>query len=435
MSSKSEVSLSALKYLADKHKPLPKQNENIFLTDILRFLQTGKFRVCICSFPLTFDVSDVAPRHAFHSSVVDRYQNHTSIQGLPHAHILLLVRSEDKPRDTDMIDQRICAELPDPGKPEQAELLDIILNSQIHGPCGARNNRCPCMDGNVCTEKYPKEFCEDTVMCQNGYPLYRRRVASPSAAKGDHTVDARDVVPYNPFLSKKYACHLNVEACASIKSVKYLYKYNYKGHDRAALEFKQDEVQQYLDTRYVGAPEACWRLLGFHMHDKSHIVERLAVHLDRKQSVVFIPGFEKEALEKAGRTTLLAWFRLNANSAEWRHLRYAEIPQHCTWHKDKGEWKKRERQAWASRVLGRLHTAQPSEGERFFSYLLLLHVPGAQSFEDLKTVDGALHDSFRQAALAMGLIDSDEEYEHALAEAAFCQSPTRMRKQKRDRET
>ena len=76
-------------------------------------------------------------------------------------------------------------------------------------------------------------------------------------------MDVRDVVPYNPYLSKKYHCHINVEYCGTIKAVKYLYKYSYKGHGRASAEFFIDEVAQFLDTRYVGPPEACWRLFEF----------------------------------------------------------------------------------------------------------------------------------------------------------------------------
>ena len=65
----------------------------------------------------------------------------------------------------------------------------------------------------------------------------------------------RWIVPYNPWLSKKYKAHINLEACISIKSVKYIFKYVYKGHDCANIEVQEtgqlchDEVSTFLDAR------------------------------------------------------------------------------------------------------------------------------------------------------------------------------------------
>ena len=74
-------------------------------------------------------------------------------------------------------------------------------------------------------------------------------------------VDNTWVVPYNPWLLLKYNCHINVEICCSIKSVKYFYKYVYKGPNRVSIEVRSgpnyDEVQQYIDARWVCALEAC----------------------------------------------------------------------------------------------------------------------------------------------------------------------------------
>ena len=46
-------------------------------------------------------------------------------------------------------------------------------------------------------------------------------------------LDNRSVVPYNPYFLRKYNAHINVEACMSIHSIKYVFKYVYKGHDCA----------------------------------------------------------------------------------------------------------------------------------------------------------------------------------------------------------
>jgi hypothetical protein len=44
------------------------------------------------------------------------------------------------------------------------------------------------------------------------------------------------VVPYNPYMSLFFNYHINVEVCTSVATVKYLYKYVYKGHDRAQVD-------------------------------------------------------------------------------------------------------------------------------------------------------------------------------------------------------
>src|SRR6202000_326456 len=140
------------------------------------------------------------------------------------------------------------------------------------------------------------------------------------------------VVPYNPYLLLKYNCHLNVEVCASIKSVKYLFKYVYKGHDKANVKVTEkpgdaignvpvptinyDEVQSFVDTRYESAPAAMWRINGFKMHEMSHSIIRLALHLPNEQPVFFNEGEELDALIDAQDRddTLTAWFKLNRQS-------------------------------------------------------------------------------------------------------------------------
>jgi hypothetical protein len=43
------------------------------------------------------------------------------------------------------------------------------------------------------------------------------------------TYDNRWVVPHNPYLTKMFNAHINVEVSVGIQSVKYLFKYVYKG--------------------------------------------------------------------------------------------------------------------------------------------------------------------------------------------------------------
>jgi hypothetical protein len=48
-------------------------------------------------------------------------------------------------------------------------------------------------------------------------------------------------VSYNSYLLCLFNCHINVEACGSIKAVKYLFKYIYKGHDRVVVAVREDD--------------------------------------------------------------------------------------------------------------------------------------------------------------------------------------------------
>ncbi|XP_053667903.1 ATP-dependent DNA helicase PIF1-like [Anopheles marshallii] len=80
------------------------------------------------------------------------------------------------------------------------------------------------------------------------------------AIRNGVALDNRHVVPYNPWFSHKYDCHINVEVCTSITGVKYLYKYVYKGNDRAAVSFvsRVDEIADYVrcdDFRFRLNPE------------------------------------------------------------------------------------------------------------------------------------------------------------------------------------
>lgn len=168
------------------------------------------------------------------------------------------------------------------------------------------------------------------VVCRNGYRF-----------------DNKDVVPYNPHLLYKYDCHINVEVCNSVKAVKYLFKYVYKGHDRAEVAVvpanagststtaaagaaprpvQIDEIKQYVDGRYVSASEAFWRIYGFRMHGQFPSVERLPVHLDKQQIVYFAEDANvANILPKM--TKLEAWFDYNAKKVkEYQDAMDADLP-------------------------------------------------------------------------------------------------------------
>ena len=82
------------------------------------------------------------------------------------------------------------------------------------------------------------------------------------------------IVPYNPILCLKYDSHINVEAVYSVMAVKYLYKYITKGSDRVMLhlangkqtDITNDEIEWFVNARYISALEDYWRLYEFKIH-------------------------------------------------------------------------------------------------------------------------------------------------------------------------
>lgn len=161
---------------------------------------------------------------------VTKFQKH----GLPHVHMLLILDTNDKLREPEEYDSVVKAEIP--RHESEPELYEAVLKHMIHGPCGVLNQSSPCMKNGHCKKRYPKDFCEETRQGNDSYPEYMRRFSDPIFLNRNKSVDNRWVVPYNPWLLLKYDCHINVEICSNIKSIKYLYKYVYKGPDRVAME-------------------------------------------------------------------------------------------------------------------------------------------------------------------------------------------------------
>jgi len=305
----------------------------------------------------------------------------------------------------------------------------------VHGPCGHLNPSCICMEDEKCKKDFPKSFIEETKENVDGYPLYRRRDNGQTISKrvnGEYVdVTNQFIVPYNPFLLLYFRAHINVEICSSVRSIKYVHKYVYKGHDCCNMEMAaendtldHDEINVFLNARYVGPSEAAWRLFAYPMHDQSHSVVRLPVHLPDSQNVYFKNDAPEEALIQAElRTTqLVAWFKLNSNPTTRSPYIYPETPVHYVW--SKNAWHKRK---IYTKTIGRMYNVSPSDSERYHLRLLLLHVVGATSFEDLRSYENVTYPTFKAAATARGLILDDMEWQRALEEASSFQMPYQLR--------
>ena len=170
----------------------------------------------------------------------------------------MILASDDKLQTPKDFNNLVSAEVPN--KDKQPKLYKSVINHMVHGPCGSYNPSSPCMVNGECSKYFPRNFTTNTTTDKSGYPTYRRRNIEENTFKNYKgiTIDNRWIVPYNPYLTQKYNCHINVEICSSIKSVKYLYKYIYKGQDRVLISImdQNDEIKKYINARYVSASEA-----------------------------------------------------------------------------------------------------------------------------------------------------------------------------------
>ncbi|XP_078443049.1 uncharacterized protein LOC144712654 [Wolffia australiana] len=227
---------------------------------------------------------------------------------LSHAHVLWILDDLHMPKTPKDIDKIVCAELPDPN---DKVLFDCVMTQMIHGPCGSENPRCPCMKDKKCSKKFPKEFIGSTQVNHDGYPLYQRHNDSYVIHKGLHLIDNSWVVPYNKFLCKVSNCHINMEICSSIQSVKYQYKYVYKGHDRIQARVASKDAPS--DGVVVGAAqEPSSRGEAQHMQQMYPRVYALQVHNENMQSVVYAEDESvSDIMDRSACTSLTEWMRYN----------------------------------------------------------------------------------------------------------------------------
>ncbi|XP_074356396.1 uncharacterized protein LOC141696109 [Apium graveolens] len=240
-------------------------------------------------------------------------------RGLPHMHMLIWMSPESRPNSIEKVDQLVYAEIP--YKNSDTIAYEAVKNYMMHVPCGLM------------------------------------------------VIPILTIVIFL-FTGGVTLCHINLEICNSLRSLKYLFKYCLKGHDTATILLREksnksgseqtarfmknlDEVNNFLNGRYVYASEASWRIFGFDIHHRSPSVERLPIHLLGQKYLNFqsSANLENECNNVTSKKNELeAWFVANSEFPQAQNFTYSDFPTHFTWIKKTAKWKLRQR----GDVVGRL---------------------------------------------------------------------------------
>jgi hypothetical protein len=368
-------------------------------------------------------LEDIRSKKIFGEVIAILYSVEFQKRGLPHVHILVWLDKKDNQITPEIIDTWISAEIPNPNQDPLGYVL--VAEHMIHRPCGNKNEKSPCMKKGKCSKYYPKEFQDETNFTDNGFTQYRRRDTNIYVRRDNHNLDNRWVVPHNLFLLKKFQAHINVEFVNKSKLLKYLCKYVNKGPDKATIVFEKinkdndsfvnqedkdiNEIKEYLESRYICQQDSLWRLLGFDIHYHWPPVERLPVHLPLQNTIKLHENIDLKYIiqdPKYKSTKLTEWFEINKLNENARNLTYCEFPKLWRWDETNNKWIERER----GFKIGRLYYVNPIEGERFYLQMLLMIVKGATSYEDLRTYNGTVYQTFKEACAARGLLQDDEEW-------------------------
>ncbi|KAH0609829.1 uncharacterized protein H6S33_012375 [Morchella sextelata] len=162
------------------------------------------------------------------------------------------------------------------------------------------------------------------------------------------------------------------------------------------------------------------------MHEEYPSVIHLAVHLPGEQPVYYGDNSNREELIQRmqnSRTTLMTYFEYNTEHEDGTRYLYQDFPVYFTYDAKSRKWASRKRGV----AIGRMWHCNPMMGEKYYMHLLLTVIPGAKSFDYLKTVNNVLYPTFKAACIALGLLDDDQEWVQCFTEARIFSSGYSLR--------
>nr|GFA13157.1 DNA helicase [Tanacetum cinerariifolium] len=162
----------------------------------------------------------------------------------------------------------------------------VVSKMMVHGPFGLLHSDAVCMKEGKCGKNIPKKFIAHTFFDVDGYVHYRRRETHTCTSRRGVDLDNGYIVPYNRQLCLAFHAHINFEYC---------------GWNTNNSSIQTNEIQNYIDGRFVCPHEAFWRVLKYDKHGRQLAVQILSVHLEACEALGLL-GDDKEwhtALEEA----------------------------------------------------------------------------------------------------------------------------------------
>jgi hypothetical protein len=190
--------------------------------------------------------------------------------GSPRDHFLITMHKKFKLTCPKQYDLLISAELPN--KKKYPELHKMVMKHMMQGPGGSLNLNCLCTKGHSsCKNHHPCPFCEAALEGKDSTSFIGE---VRMVARKKFVAIGWAIYRCVPYLLQLLNYHINVEICGSIKSVKYLFKYIYKGHDCASVAPREvgkaddkgiNKIEESRDAWWVPPLEVLWRIYIFNL--------------------------------------------------------------------------------------------------------------------------------------------------------------------------
>jgi len=200
---------------------------------------------------------------------------------------------------------------------------------------------------------------------------------------------------------------------------------------------RTDEIKEFWDARYLSAGEAIWRILGFHIMQKEPTVTALPVYLPESTAhhQYHCRNNERSTLSLLDRYFLQPTGTFTDEDGTIRFFDDITYTEYFTLFHLSNTTTTRMANLFAERntvigspsmhVIRRDHThshltriqpIHPSQGNLFYLRTILQN-QSSLSFEDARTVDGFIKDTYQDTARAMGLFANRNEAQMAMEEA------------------